>query len=186
MESSTLVFIVTIAVAFIFMRWLISPIPQTNEFINERATQREARSLAVSDGTTTGSARRRHQRPPSDLMVEVVQAIAPQLTREQIVYDLEKTGLVELTIDNYMQNNSLPFPPGYRAPAAAAPATTPNTKTDPINFKAVNLVEKYHVDVLSPAPEEGEDDDLDTLLLKRKQRMILNAREQLQRKLASQ
>lgn len=43
-------------------------------------------------------------------MIEVVLTIAPTLTEEQIRLDLEKTGSVEATIDNYMANGNLPQP----------------------------------------------------------------------------
>ncbi|CAN3358339.1 coupling of ubiquitin conjugation to ER degradation protein 1 [Diutina catenulata] len=197
MESSTLVFVLTIVVAFIFLRWLISPIPQTNEFIPGQANG-QANATGARSNQSNGQARRRNARPVSDSMIEVVQTIAPQLTREQIVYDLEKTGSVEVTIDNFMQNQTLPFPPGYVAPnvgetvgagvasarAGANPAVRAPSSGKPADFKPVNLVEKYHVDVTGPMPEDADDDDLDTLLLKRKQRMILNARRELEKKLA--
>jgi coupling of ubiquitin conjugation to ER degradation protein 1 len=44
-------------------------------------------------------------------MIEVVETVAPELTREQIEYDLQRTGSVELTVNNYMENGGLPFPP---------------------------------------------------------------------------
>lgn len=117
-------------------------------------------------------------RPVTDLMVEVVQTIAPQLVREQIVYDLEKTGSVEITIENYMQNHSLPFPPGYQPPVSQ-----PTKKEEKKTVGRINLIEKYQVDITGGLPEESPEDDMNSLLLKRKQRMILEARRKLEEKL---
>lgn len=49
-------------------------------------------------------------------MIEIVQQIAPNLTEEQIVYDYSKSGSIELTIDNYLKNGNLPFPPNTQKP----------------------------------------------------------------------
>ncbi|VEU20051.1 DEKNAAC100632 [Brettanomyces naardenensis] len=47
-------------------------------------------------------------------MLDSVQQIAPGLTIAQIRYDLERTGDVNLTVDRYLNEGNLPFPPGYR------------------------------------------------------------------------
>ncbi|ABN66749.2 predicted protein [Scheffersomyces stipitis CBS 6054] len=113
MDSSTVIFVATLAIAFIFLRWLIAPIPQSNEFnIAEAAgnTSTGQESNNSSNASNTGNARSR-RRPVTDSMVEVVQTIAPGLTRDQIVFDLSNTGSVELTINRYMELGNLPYPP---------------------------------------------------------------------------
>lgn len=205
MDISTIIFIVTIAIAFIFLRWLISPIPQTNEFGIPSEPSGEARSTAISSTRTTA----RSRRPVSDSMIEVVATIAPSLTREQIIYDLQKTGSVELTINNYIENNGLPFPPRTgprnetrtnetrtnesRSNESRTNETTPNESrsgnssnrsTNPkehqIDFKSVNLLEKYHIDINDPKVNSDND------LLAKKQAMIINARNNLQKQLNQQ
>lgn len=213
MDVSTIIFIATIAVAFIFLRWLISPIPQSNEFELPTETVSGARTTAVSDASN--ATQRRSRRHVSDSMVEVVATIAPGLTREQIVYDLEKTGSVELTINNYMENNGLPFPPttnstnstagavggasrgtvgssgstgsssASAASGAVAPSgtnSTPSTssKEHQIDFKSVNLLQKYQIDPTNPQVST------DNELLAKKQQMIINARNRLHKQLSAQ
>jgi coupling of ubiquitin conjugation to ER degradation protein 1 len=198
MDISTIIFIVTIAIAFIFLRWLISPIPQTNEFGIPSEPSGGASSTGISSGSTRNTARSR--RPVADSMIEVVATIAPSLTREQIIYDLQKTGSVELTINNYMENNGLPFPPRTdtrnetRTNETRTNETTPiesrsgtnssNRSTNPkehqIDFKSVNLFEKYHIDINDPKVNSDND------LLAKKQAMIINARYNLQKQLSQQ
>lgn len=175
MDTSTIVFIATIAVAFIFLRWLISPIPQLEFSLNER--------------TTTST-----RRQVSESMIEVVKTIAPGLTREQIVFDLEKTGLVELTIENYMTSNSLPFPPGYSASSGADARDVGGLRNRAdgestvgggqvggdaranVATGGVNLIRKFGI---------GEDltVNADTELLAKKQEMVINARKRLEKSL---
>ncbi|CCG21928.1 Cue1 protein [Candida orthopsilosis Co 90-125] len=114
MDSSAVLFAVTIVIGFIFLRWLISPIPETNDFnIDTSALSKEQDGEGTSSSSTSEgtSAKSRNRRQVTDSMIEVVQTIAPRLTVEQIRFDLEKTGSVEVTVDNYMQNGDLPHPP---------------------------------------------------------------------------
>ncbi|EGW32116.1 uncharacterized protein SPAPADRAFT_61200 [Spathaspora passalidarum NRRL Y-27907] len=184
MDYSTIIFIATLAIAFLFLRWLIAPIPQTNEFDIPPTASRStaATTSANASATTTTSSQRRNRRPVTDSMIEVVQTIAPGLTREQIRYDLENTGSVELTVERYMELGDLPFPPGY-TPSPAPPAepetgSSSSNSTKAVSGKPVNLLEKYNVDVDSGY--EGQ------TLLQRKQQMIANARKRLEKQLRNE
>lgn len=109
MDSSAILFVVTLIIGFIFLRWIIPPIPETNDFNIDPSTL----SKDGEDETTTEistSTKRRNRREVTDSMIEVVQTIAPRLTVEQIRFDLEKTGSVEVTVDNYMEHGDLPHP----------------------------------------------------------------------------
>lgn len=171
MDSSTVIFVATLAIAFIFLRWLIAPIPQSNEFnIAEAAgnTSTGQESNNSSNASNTGNARSR-RRPVTDSMVEVVQTIAPGLTRDQIVFDLSNTGSVELTINRYMELGNLPYPPNSargtnsassneihsqsQSQASSRSATeatmesnsSPSPSSKSIPKKSINLLEKYNI-----------------------------------------
>lgn len=185
MDNSTIVFIFTLVVAFIVLRWLITPIPQSvpDEFNipdpqrvqaqnNERPRSRAAREVTQS-------------------MIEVVQAIAPQLSPVQIRFSLERSGSVEATVEEYMTNGNLPFPPGYVAPAATEEEDANHNVAPKESLK--NLLEKYGLDaegMLKPegVPEAkwGKDKAERTeLLQQRREEMILKARRRMQKTLTN-
>ena len=118
MDNSTIVFIAVLGIAFIFLRWLIAPIPpQLPNELNEALANNSANNSnrSTNSSNSTNNTNRRSRRDVSDDMIEVVQTIAPQLTRGQIRMDLERSGSVELTMERYMETGSLPFPPGESA-----------------------------------------------------------------------
>ncbi|KAG7663730.1 CUE1 [[Candida] subhashii] len=185
MEHSTILFIAALGVAFIFLRWLISPIPQTNDF-NINIDESSSSSTATTSGRNTNTSRttqRRRRRDVTDSMIEVVQTIAPSLTVEQIRYDLENTGSVEVTINRFMELGSLPFPPGYTPPPTnpTASSSGSSSKSGIPTKKSVNLLEKYNIDLDSTDNGEGK-----TLLQKRREEMIIGARKRLESQLRNE
>lgn len=202
MDSTTILFIVTIAVAFIFLRWMILPIPQDSEFplpntgssaTSSTTTLNSSRVSGSGSGSNSGLAtgrntttrRRGGARPVTDSMIEVVQTIAPSLTVEQIRYDLENTGSVEVTIDKYMETGTLPFPPGYVAPRAE-PALASNEEVNQKKEKSVSeretidLIKRYGIDINNPV--SGNED----IFKNRRNEMIVNARKRLAAQLQNQ
>ncbi|EDK45670.1 hypothetical protein LELG_03849 [Lodderomyces elongisporus NRRL YB-4239] len=204
MDSTTILFIVTIAVAFIFLRWMILPIPQDSEFplpntgssatsstttLNSSRVSGSGSGLGSNSGLATGrnttTRRRGGARPVTDSMIEVVQTIAPSLTVEQIRYDLEATGSVEVTIDKYMETGTLPFPPGYVAPRAE-PALASNEEVNQKKEKSVSeretidLIKRYGIDINNPV--SGNED----IFKNRRNEMIVNARKRLAAQLQNQ
>lgn len=202
MDSTTILFIVTIAVAFIFLRWMILPIPQDSEFplpntgssaTSSTTTLNSSRVSGSGSGSNSGLAtgrntttrRRGGARPVTDSMIEVVQTIAPSLTVEQIRYDLENTGSVEVTIDKYMETGTLPFPPGYVAPRAE-PALASNEEVNQKKEKSVgeretiDLIKRYGIDINNPV--SGNED----IFKNRRNEMIVNARKRLAAQLQNQ
>lgn len=204
MDISTILFVATLAVAFIFLRWLISPIPQSNEFnINEAVRESDTRSTGSSSGASANSntnsntnsnsnsnsnSRSRARRPVTDSMVEIVKTIAPNLTRDQIVMDLTNTGSVELTIERYMELGDLPHPLNSERTSVnnssdtVASAGTAEPKPKP--GKPVNLIEKYNIDI----NEEIDTTlgDASVSLQRKKQEMILGARKRLAAQLGNE
>lgn len=163
MDNSTLLFIATLVGAFLFLRWLISPIPQSvpEEFDIPDPARRHERVH-----TTT-------RRPVNDSMIEVVHAIAPQLTLDQIRRSLEQTGSVEATIEQYMENGTL----------LGAVAEEDHSTPAPVSTQS--LLEKYNVDenaeIESTEATWGKDkDERVRLLQKRREEMILRARRSVQ------
>ncbi|KAI3403307.2 CUE1 [Candida oxycetoniae] len=190
MDSTTVIFIVTIVVAFIFLRWLITPIPQDSDFPNISSGNTgtvAAGSSASGRATSRGSmsVTRRNGRQVNDSMVEVVQTIAPNLTVEQIRFDLENTGSVEVTIDRYMELGTLPFPPGY-VPPTPAPEPSSNAegeekkKSKEAEKESINLFKKYNIDVNNPIL------DSDDIVKNRRNEMIFNARKRMAASLQKQ
>ncbi|RCK64886.1 Coupling of ubiquitin conjugation to ER degradation protein 1 [Candida viswanathii] len=196
MDSSTIAFVGTALVVFVFLKWMISPIPQPHEFTTTTTTNttpedlatrasatgsnprlsREGSSPSASSVTSTQS-RRGGRRQVTDSMIEVVQSIAPMLTVEQIRYDLENTGNVEATVNRFMELGDLPFPPGYVAPPPPPPAPEPTQqqlkKDVLLGKRSVNLLEKYHIDVDNPS------ENTENTLQQKREEMILNARRRL-------
>lgn len=181
MDNSTLVFVATLVVAFVFLRWLIAPIPQSvpAEF--------NLPDLEVTAQNTLASrpSSRVRNRPVTASMIEVVQAIGPQLTVSQITYSLQRTGSVEASVEEYMENGTLPFPPGETPVVAQAhnvkPAGEPKT-----------LLEKYGLSESEAVSEEaiagkwGKDKSERVLLLqKRREEMILRARKRMETSLTN-
>lgn len=72
---------------------------------------RRSSSVGSSSSSKNSGVERVH-RPVTCDMIQVVQAMAPNLTSAQIIYDLQRTGSVELTMRRYLANgNRLPHPP---------------------------------------------------------------------------
>ncbi|EGV63656.1 coupling of ubiquitin conjugation to ER degradation [Yamadazyma tenuis] len=199
METSTIIFAATLVVAFVFLRWLITPIPHATPHEIEEVRRSynpssHTSQTSFSNGNSTPTTRSRPStRQVTDSMIEVVQAIAPQLTPGQIRYDLESSGSVEDTVNRYMETGSLPFPPGESAPAPPPAATDADTSAHniPPSTVSFNLLEKYGID-----PAEGEEGSADagwgsnkqertTQLQRKRQQMILNARKRLATSLAN-
>lgn len=129
----------------------------------------------------------------------MVLAIAPNLTREQIAHDLRRTGSVELTVDRYMELGTLPYPPGEQPQQVnlSAGSSTPNASAEDANgggsLKAakdtpINLIERFAVDVDADVDSFDDDNESDSssTLKRRKQKMILDARNRLKQQLANE
>lgn len=180
MDSSTLIFIASLAAAFLVLRWLIMPIPQSvpEEFNIPDPSRRNEQA-----------ARRRNNnsnRPVSDLMIEVVQAMAPQLTLSQIRHSLEKTGSVEATVNEYMDNGDLPYPPGETPVARVPESSAHNVKP---SGTSKNLLERYGItdsELQDPGylATTGASESLKgDVLQKRRLEMIIRARKRMEKSL---
>lgn len=186
MDTSTIVFIVTLIIAFVVLRWLISPIPHSvaGEFNLPEPSENEAAQRDHGNGS-----RRGNSREIRDSMVEVVQSIGPQLSASQIRYSLQQTGSVEATVEEFMENGTLPYPPGEtpQAPEEHQHNVKPEGETK-------SLLEKYSIDgnANNTASEDevagkwGKDEnERVTLLQKRKEDMILRARRRMKDSLSN-
>lgn len=198
MDNSTIVFIAVLGIAFIFLRWLIAPIPpQLPNELNEALANSSANNSNNSSSNNSNSSNSntnhtsgRSRRGASDDMIEVVQTIAPQLTRGQIRMDLERTGSVELTMERYMETGNLPFPSGESA-------TTQTYQPDISEHSQVpkkepeNLINKYGlkskikddgdegIDVIDENKWGSSKEERTSLLNKKREEMILQARKRL-------
>lgn len=188
MDNSTIIFVVTLVVAFIFLRWLISPIPQSvpEEFNIPDPQRQNNRSQ-----TAAPRSRNRSSREITPSMIEVVRAIAPQLTPLQVRFSLERTGSVEATVEEYMENGSLPFPPGETPMSPTSETETHNVA--PLGVLE-NLIEKYGLDLNGSHNEDvtevsgkwGKDkNERQQLLKRRREEMILKARRRMEKSLTN-
>lgn len=80
----------------------------------------------------------RHRVTPQ--MIDAVQQIGPGLTREQIEYDLQRTGNVNVTVDRYLDQGSLPFPPTVKKPEVSKVEATADVTGGP--FGGLSFAEK--------------------------------------------
>lgn len=157
-DSNTITFFFTVVVAFVVIRW----------FINSEPANPDAGD-AGAGGADAGNAqqpqqqnRRRNLQPVAFRevtpgMIEIVQSMAPNLTVEQIRYSLESNnGNIEATVDQFLAEGTLPFPPGEQHPAAAGNlqrgATPRLADTNEASIhnvdqpKAPSLIEKYKLE----------------------------------------
>lgn len=174
MDNSTIFFFITIAVVFLVLKWFIKPIPQSvpEEFnIPDR--------VRANPDTTTDP---RQRRQVTESMIEVVQAIGPQLSASQIRYSLENSGSVEATIEMLMQTGSLPLPPDEVSEALGLEADPQQTTA---LSKSKSLWEKYNLDSeiegsISSGERWGKDEnERSRYLTKRKAEMINRARDKV-------
>lgn len=210
MDSSTIAFVATLAVAFIFLRWFIS-----SDEDDEAALTGQQSSSSSSSTAATGSqaqdqpqAQResapevRYRRPVSNDMIEVVQQLAPNLTVGQIKLDLQRTGSVQETVDRFLSEGSLPFPEGESpntATTTGANAEDSRNRVD--NIKPENLLKKYGINNNSKSTEplaaatgsssgdKGWSDsaeDRASSLQQKKVDMILKARRRLESQLKNE
>ncbi|KAF5094293.1 hypothetical protein D0Z00_003619 [Geotrichum galactomycetum] len=194
-DSNTITFFFTVVVAFVVIRW----------FINSEPANPDA-----GDAGNAGNAqqpqqqnRRRNLQPVTFRevtpgMIEIVQSMAPNLTVEQIRYSLESNnGNIEATVDQFLAEGNLPFPPGQQPPAAAgipqAGATlrvADNNEASIHNVdqpKAPSLIEKYNlenkidnnVSEIEPVKMKWSQkkEERENQLKKQREEMILRARQ---------
>lgn len=183
MDKSTIIFILTLLIAFIFLRWLISPIPHS---VAGEFNLPDPDTTPMEDSNNR-QVRRRVTRAVNQSMIEVVQAIGPQLTISQIRYSLERTGSVEATVEEYIGQGDLPFPPDETPVrrSVEAQVATPSS-----SVPSLNLLEKYNVKVLNATAGEVDTENLEkwgrdkeerlSILQRRKENMIMRARRRME------
>ncbi|RIA87620.1 hypothetical protein C1645_432985 [Glomus cerebriforme] len=122
-------------------------------------------------------------------MVETVCNMFPNIPPAAVQYDLQKTGSVEVTCDNILQNGGLPLPPPYVTASFAIPSTTQaSTSSTGINTSSTqqSLIEKYKLQdavkrgLIPPEPPkkwETTAEKRQELLQWKKDAMVLQARE---------
>lgn len=180
MDSSTLVFIASLAAAFLILRWLVMPLPQSvpEEFNVPNLTRRNQRPTQPRGSNNS--------RIITDLMIEVVQAMAPQLTVSQIRYSLQKSGSVEATVNEYMDNGDLPYPPGENPIIRVSEPVSNNQKPE---STSKNLLERYGIteadlqDTGYLTGSIGGASGRVDLLQKRRAEMIIRARQRMEKSL---
>lgn len=112
MDNLTITFIATLILAFIFLRWIISTDDEPISNADSASRSRTRRSETSQRSSVPAGLARRSRRQITPDMIEVVQALAPNLTVGQIRMDLERSGSVEQTVERYLSLGSLPYPEG--------------------------------------------------------------------------
>lgn len=159
----------------------------------------ESRTGAANASSGEGAQRRRpvqdlpvrqrdYRRPVDNSMIEVVQTIAPNLSVEQIRYDLERTGSVETTVERYLAQGDLPTPPNTQPrPRSETPTSNKPKKTGSLAAR-YNITEKddeefseKHATPEKPKWSQSKE-ERQNQLRKQQQEMILRARQKFKQK----
>ncbi|KAH3669021.1 hypothetical protein WICMUC_005120 [Wickerhamomyces mucosus] len=186
MENSTLLFIATLVVAFIFLRWFIN-----SEDEDLTVAGSNLQSAQRTEETRPAQQREQNRRPVTTDMIEVVQSLAPHLTVSQIRYDLQRTGSVQETVDRILSEGTLPFPAGETPRPAIAEVDERNTVS---KIKPENLLKRYGIDENQEIMPESSGsntwansaDARSKTLQEKKAEMILRARKRLQSQLRNE
>ncbi|RHZ50869.1 hypothetical protein Glove_490g59 [Diversispora epigaea] len=163
---------VAIIVIFCVFRWLLGTTPQQPT----RARR------------TTSNTSRNRPRAVTPEMVETVCTMFPNIPPAAIQYDLQKTGSVEITCDNILQNGGLPLPPPAVIPTLGVPSTSQasssSTSTDADSqrslidkYKLQEAVDRGFVPTDPPKKWEATPEKRQELLQLKKDAMVLMARE---------
>ncbi|CCH41935.1 Autocrine motility factor receptor [Wickerhamomyces ciferrii] len=198
MDSSTITFIATLVIAFIFLRWFISS-DDADELEQEQEAARESSSSASTATGTQQAQPQRFRRPVTHDMIEVVQQLAPGLTVGQIKLDLQRTGSVQETVDRFLSEGGLPFPEGEapRPTGTTGGNDGQDSRNATDNIKPENLLKKYGVDAnaTSSGAETSKSgtqtwsdsaDERASSLQQKKTEMILKARRRLESQLKNE
>ncbi|CAN6621689.1 hypothetical protein TRVA0_008S02630 [Trichomonascus vanleenenianus] len=178
-------FLVGIVIAFFVLRWFVSS--------QKQPTQGQGRaSGSRSTPVPPGQPATHYRRPVTQSMIDVVQALGPNLTPEQIRYDLERTGSVETTVNRFLEHGDLPHPPHASGLVPEIRVTSASsTSINKMASTSTNLVSKYDVDVNQDVdlekpmekPQWSQSREERQKQLRRQQQdMILRARKKLEQK----
>lgn len=166
MDSSTIIFVLILLIAFVFLRWFID-------------SDEEDLDALASNNVRVQPPPRNHREVTTD-MIEVVQSIAPTLSVGQIRLDLERTGSVQETVDRILSGAQLPFPAGERT--VQEDQTDERNRTN--NIKPENLLEKFGIN--ADATGVSSQSSRHQTLQEKKAEMILRARKRLEAQLKNE
>ncbi|KAK9449041.1 uncharacterized protein V1518DRAFT_427480 [Limtongia smithiae] len=206
-DSAATTLIACVVLGFFLVRWLIAPSASSDTRTPSSASSSSSSSSSTSSAsspslaTPPASSMFRRRRPVTDDMVDVILAIAPQLSVAQIRHDLEQTGNVEITIERILAEGTLPMPPGVAPrppPPQLSSSSTAQSKQYPDLIKRYKLEDRVAEDgnstilpttpstpvsVASPADKvkwSQSREERQTMLRKQREDMILKARRKLE------
>lgn len=133
-DATTINAVIFILVVFVVLRYIVfSGSEESNPDPNAPIAHRpdefreldniEQHAAALQAERLTREYDERQRRPVTQSMIEVVQAIAPNVSVAQIRWDLEKTGNIEATVERYLSEGTLPHPPKYDPEPASSSST---------------------------------------------------------------
>lgn len=176
---SLLPLLISLLLIFLVVKWVL----------NTGDTHPSTKQLNQPNELRSTRPRRTQQQPVNAGLVQQVQQVAPGLHVEQIKYALQlNRNNVQLVIENYLNGNDFPFPPGY-TPSARPSGTALNNNensSDPrkvSNIKQDNLLNKFHVTENMFDEQDGDDLEDPTDMLQRKQFMVYKARKDMKKRL---
>lgn len=157
MDSSTVSLVGTLVVAFVFIRWFLAAevVPPT-----DADAPRQPARPAARHHVTQG-------------MVEVVQSLAPHISPAQIRLDLERTGLVQATVDRILDGTVVPLPVAAEPKGSAAPVAVENLAAK------LGLADDAGAATAVPAGWLEDKDERARRLQLRRQEMVLKARQRM-------
>lgn len=161
-DSSTATLVISLVISFVFLRWFMS-------------------SDQLTEGSAFGGDNRRRRRAYTPSMIAQVQSIAPTLTREQIIYDLERTGDANETLNRFFTEGNLPLPPN-----SIHNTSTTVTTSSVSRGSSGTTSSKSESRILSGSKVKtvthNDDDDMGFDFASKKREMILKARKRLSEK----
>ncbi|GME72289.1 unnamed protein product [[Candida] boidinii] len=161
-DSSTATLVISLVISFVFLRWFMS-------------------SDQFTEGSGLGGENRRRRRSYTPAMISQVQSIAPTLTREQIIYDLERTGDANETLNRFFTEGNLPLPPNSIHNTSAT-GTTSSVSRGSSGTTSSKLESKISSDSKIKTVSHEDDDAMGFDFASKKREMILKARRRLSEK----
>ncbi|CCD27247.1 Cue1p NDAI_0K00560 [Naumovozyma dairenensis CBS 421] len=198
--SQAIVTIVVIIIGLLFMRWVFQSDqhPSAQSLNSSTSSQPQQQRNTARNGARSNRNNNNNNHnnnngryPVTNDMIQTVQNVAPDLHREQIRFNLQRTGSVEDTVESYLRGDSFPFPLGF---VESNPNTSNNnaggigggiSSNDPRkqnNIKAENLLVKFNVS-LNEFDLEIDDQEFKKLdITERKKYLIWKARKDMELK----
>ncbi|CCD24858.1 Cue4p NDAI_0E00420 [Naumovozyma dairenensis CBS 421] len=185
LDNSTIIFITSIILGFILIKWFnmknsnnnnddesyaemtMTEIKETITTFNKPKDSDEKQTITNDDQKEAPQMKKKgnrfQKRMVNDDMIEVVATMAPSLDYEQIKFDLQKTGSIEKTIENFLRGDDFPFPEKKESniQIGEKKVDSSNLELDGLDDDDYNEEEDetYREDTMNDEEDDEEDED---------------------------